>query len=120
MFFNARRVEEDRNSRRDTASHEVRRFECTRTTGIRRCDDDVRGCERFVHDERPSCGSQSRFLNAGNTNEDSRSQCAYHEDRGQPQPPVASGCWTISAAGPMAVKCVKYSLEAGGNRLTGG
>jgi hypothetical protein len=68
---------------------------------------------RAVRSQQPSCGSQSRFLNAGNTNADSRGQCAYHEDRGQPQPPAASGCWTISAAGPMAVKCVKYSRGGG-------
>ena len=88
--FYARRVDKNRNARRDASLHEVRRFERPRATGIRRYDDDVRGRERFVHDERPCCGSQSRFLNGGNGNEGSRGQCDYHEDRGPPRPPIAS------------------------------
>jgi hypothetical protein len=76
--FYARRVDKNRNSRRDATLHEVCRFERARTTEIRRYDDDVRGRERFVHDERPSCGSQRRFLNGGNGNEGSRGRCDYH------------------------------------------
>jgi hypothetical protein len=45
--------------------HEVRRFECTRAIGIKRHDDDIRGRDWFVDDERPSCGSQNRLPNGG-------------------------------------------------------
>src|ERR1700730_19429004 len=49
VVFSTRRVAKNCNSRRDAASHEVRRFERPGATGINRYDDD--------DDERPSCGS---------------------------------------------------------------
>jgi hypothetical protein len=77
MVFSTRRVGKNRNSRRDAALHEVRRFECTRAIGIKRYDDDVSGRDWFINDERPSCGSQNRLPNGGNSNDGSRGQCDY-------------------------------------------
>jgi hypothetical protein len=78
VVFSTRRVGKDRNSRRDAALHEIRRFECPRTAGIKRYDDDVGGRDRFVDDKRPSCCSQNRLPNGGNNNDGSRSQCNHH------------------------------------------
>jgi hypothetical protein len=57
ILFSTRRVGKNRNSRRDTALHEVRRVQCACAVGIKRYDDDVGGGNRLVDDERPSCGS---------------------------------------------------------------
>jgi hypothetical protein len=70
--FSTRRVAKNRNSRRDAALREVRRFEHPRPVGLRRYDDDVGGRDRFVDDERPSCGSQNRLPNEYNRNDGSR------------------------------------------------
>jgi hypothetical protein len=61
VVFCARRVAKNRNSLCDATLHEVRRFERPGATGLRRYDDDVGRRDRFVDDERPSCGSQSRL-----------------------------------------------------------
>jgi hypothetical protein len=63
VVFSTRRIGKNRNARRDAALHEVRRFERPRAAGIKRYDDDVSGRDRFVDDERPSCGSQNRLPN---------------------------------------------------------
>ena len=76
--FSTRRVGKNRNSRRDAALHEVCRFEHPRAAGIKRYDDDVGGRDRFVDDERPSCGSQNLVPNGGNSNDGSRGQCDHH------------------------------------------
>ena len=73
--FSTRRIGKNRNSRRDAALHEIRRFERPRAAGIKRYDDDVGGRDRFVNNERPSCGSQNRLPNGGNGNDGSRGQC---------------------------------------------
>jgi len=78
VVFSTRRVRKDRNSRRDAAPHEIRRFERPRAAGIKRYDDDVGGRDWFVDDERPSCGSQKRLPNGGNNNDGSRGQCNHH------------------------------------------
>src|SRR5262249_696760 len=62
VVFSTRRVGKARNSRRDAALHEIRRFERPRAAGIKRYDDDVGGRDRVVDDERPSCGSQNPLL----------------------------------------------------------
>jgi hypothetical protein len=64
----------NRNSRRDAALHEIRRFERPRAAQTRYYDDDVGRCEWFVDDERPSCGSQNLLPNGGNSNDGSRGQ----------------------------------------------
>ena len=78
VIFSTRRVGKNRYSRRDAALHEVCRFERPRAAGIRRYDDDVGGHDRLVDDERPSCGSQNRLPNGGNSNDGSRGQCDHH------------------------------------------
>jgi len=78
VVFATRRVAKNRNSLCDAALHEVRRFERPGAAGLRRYDDDVGGRDRFVDDERPSCGSQSRLPNGGNSNDGSRGQCDHH------------------------------------------
>ena len=78
VVFSTRRVGKNRNSRRDAALHEVCRFERPRAVGIKRYDDDVGGRDRFVDDERPSCGSQNLLPNGGNSNDGSRGQCDHH------------------------------------------
>ena len=78
VVFSTRRVGKNRNSRRDAALHEIRRFKRPRAAGIKRYDDDVGGRDRFVDDERPSCGSQNRLPNGGNSNDGSRGQCNHH------------------------------------------
>ena len=78
VIISTRRVGKNRYSRRDAALHEVCRFERPRAAGIRRYDDDVGGHDRFVDDERPSCGSQNRLPNGGNSNDGSRGQCDHH------------------------------------------
>src|SRR6516162_2822599 len=65
MVFSARRVGKNRNSCRDAALHEIRRFERPRAHGPSRYDNKLRGRDRLVDDERPSCGSQSRLPNGG-------------------------------------------------------
>jgi hypothetical protein len=75
MVFSTRRIGKNRNSRRDAALHEVRRFECTRAIGIKRYYDDVSGRHWFIDDERPSYGSQNRLPNGGNSNDGRRGQC---------------------------------------------
>ena len=77
VVFSARRVGKDRDSRCDAALHEIRRFERPRTAGIKRYDDDVGGRDRFVDDKRPSCGSQNRLPNGGNSNDGGRGQCDH-------------------------------------------
>src|SRR6516164_2780567 len=67
VVLSTRRVGKNRNSRRDAALHEIRRFERPRAAGSTRYDDDVGGRDRFVDDERPSCGSQNRLANGGNS-----------------------------------------------------
>jgi hypothetical protein len=57
VVFSTRTVAKNRNALCDAALHEVRRFERPGATGLRRYDDDVGGRDRFVDDERPSCGS---------------------------------------------------------------
>jgi len=78
VVFSTRRVGKDRNSRRDAALHEIRCFERPRTAGTKRYDYDVGGRDRFVDDERPSCGSQNRLPNGRNSNDGSRGQCNHH------------------------------------------
>ena len=78
VVFSTRRVGKNRNACRDAAVHEVRRFERPRAAGIKRYDDDVGGRDRFVDDERQSCGSQNRLPNGGNSNDGSRGQCDHH------------------------------------------
>ena len=78
VVLSTRRVAKNRNSRRDAALHEVCRFERPRAAGIERYDDDVGGRDRFVDDERPSCRSQNRLPNGGNSNDGSRAQCDHH------------------------------------------
>jgi hypothetical protein len=77
VVFSTRRVGKNRNSRRDAALHEIRRFERPRAAGIKRDDDDVGGRDRFVGDERPSCGSQNRLPNGRNSNDGGRGQCDH-------------------------------------------
>ena len=79
VVFSTRGVGKDRNSRRDAALHEIRRFERPRTAGIKRYDDDVGERDlRFVDDERPSCGSQNRLPKGANSNDRNRGQCDHH------------------------------------------
>src|SRR5262245_1660168 len=61
--------------------HEVCRFERSRAAGIKCCDDGVGGRDRLVDDERPSCGSQNRLPNGGNSN----GQCEHDKYLGPPQ-----------------------------------
>ncbi len=61
--FSARRIGEDRNSRRDAAFDEVGRFQRSRTAGIGGYDNDFGRPNRFVDDERRSCGSQNSLPN---------------------------------------------------------
>jgi hypothetical protein len=68
------RVAKNRNPRRDAALHEVRRFEPSRAAGLKRYDNDVSDPDRFVDDERPSCGSQNWLPNRGNSNDGCRGQ----------------------------------------------
>src|SRR6516164_11301162 len=67
VVFSTRRAGKNRNSRRDAALHEIRSFERPRAAGTKRYDDDVSGRDRFVDDERPSCGSQNRLPSGGNS-----------------------------------------------------
>ena len=46
--------------------------------GTKRYDDQVGGRDRFVDDERPSCGLQNRLPNGENSNDGSRGQCNHH------------------------------------------
>ena len=78
VVFSTRRVGKNRNACCNTALHEVRRFERPRAAGSKRYDDDVGGHDRFVDNERPSCGSQNRLPNGGNSNDGSRGECYYH------------------------------------------
>ena len=78
VVFSTRRVGKNRNPRRDAALHEIRRFKRPSTAGIKRYDDDVGGRDRFVDDERPSCGSQNRLPNGGNNNDGSRGQYNHY------------------------------------------
>jgi hypothetical protein len=78
VVFSTRRVGENGNARRDPALHEVCNFERPRAGGVERYDDDVSGRDRLVDDERPSCGSQNRLPNGGNSNDGSRSLCDHH------------------------------------------
>jgi hypothetical protein len=77
VVFSSRRVGKNRNARRDAVLHEVCRFERPRAAGIKRYDDDVAGRDRFVDHERPSCGSQNRLPNGGNSNDGGRGQCDH-------------------------------------------
>ena len=79
VVFSTRRVGKNRNSLRDAALHEVRRFEGPRAAGINRYDDDVGGCDRFVDNESPSCGSQNGLRNAENSYDGSRGH-HHHQD----------------------------------------
>jgi hypothetical protein len=65
--WSTRRVHKNGNSLCNAALHEVRRFERPGAIGIRRYDDDVGGRDRFVDDERPSCGSQNRLPKGANS-----------------------------------------------------
>src|SRR6516165_3694840 len=67
VVFSTRRVGKNRNSRRDAALHEIRRFERLRTAATRYYDDDVGVCDWFVDDERPSCVSKDRLPSEGNS-----------------------------------------------------
>ena len=78
MVFSTRRVGKNRNSRRDAALHEIRRFERLRTAATRYYDDDVGACDWFVDDERPSCGSQDRLLKGASSNDGSGGHCNHH------------------------------------------
>ena len=78
VVFSTRRVGKNRNSRRDAALHEIRRFKRPRTAGMKRYNDDVGGRDRFVDDERPSCGSQNWLPNGRNSNDGSRGQRNHH------------------------------------------
>jgi hypothetical protein len=75
MVFFTRRVGKNRYSRCDTTLHQVRGFQSSRASGIKRYDDDLGWRDRFVADEQPSCGSQNRLPDRGNSNDDSRGQC---------------------------------------------
>ena len=72
MVFSARGVGKNRNSCRDAALHEIRRFERLRTAATRYYDDDVGVCDWFVDDERPSCVSKDRLPSEGNSHDRSR------------------------------------------------
>ena len=74
VVFPSRRIDKNRDSRRDAALHEVCRFERPGPAGIKRDDDNVGGHGRFVDDERPSRGSQNGFPDGGNSNDGSRGQ----------------------------------------------
>ena len=78
VILSTRRIAKNRNSRRDAALHEVRRFERPRAAGIKRYDNDVGGRNRLVNDKRPSCGSQNRLPNGRNNNDGRRSQYNHH------------------------------------------
>src|ERR1700738_5185259 len=80
VVFSAGRVRKNRNARRDAIVHEVCRFEGPRAAGIERYDYDVSGRDRLVHDECPSCSSQNRLPNGGNSNDGSRGQSHPPED----------------------------------------
>src|ERR1700730_654463 len=58
VVFSTRRVGKDRNSRRDAALHEIRRFTRPRTAGMKRYNDDVGGRDRLVDRELTSRGSE--------------------------------------------------------------
>jgi hypothetical protein len=77
VVFSTRRVGKNRNSRQDAALHEVRRFEHPRAAGIKRFNDEVCRRQRFVDNERPSCGSQSWLPDEGNRNDGARGQCDH-------------------------------------------
>jgi hypothetical protein len=57
-----------------------------RAHGPSRYDNKLRGRDRLVDDERPSCGSQSRLPNGGNSNDGRRGQCGCYQDL-EPPPP---------------------------------
>jgi hypothetical protein len=75
VVFLTRKVAKNRNARRDAAMHEVCRFKRPCAAGIKRYDDDIRGRDRFVDNERPSGGSQNCLPNGGNSEHGSRGQC---------------------------------------------
>ena len=77
VFFTQRRGGKNRNSRRDAALNEVRRFECAHAPCIKRYDNHVGGRDRVADDKRPSRGSQEWVSYGGNSNDGSRRQCAY-------------------------------------------
>ena len=72
VIFSTRKIGKNRYSRCDAALHEVCRFQRPRAAGIRRYDDDVGGHDWFIDDEGPSCGSQDRPPNGGNSSDRSR------------------------------------------------
>ena len=63
-------------TRRDR--RQIRRFERPCAADTRYYDDDVGGCDWFVDDERPSCGSQNRLPNGGYSNDGSGGHCNHH------------------------------------------
>ena len=75
VVFSTRRIGKNCNARRDAALHEVRRFERPRAAGVKRHDDDVDRRDRFVDNERPSCRSQNRLPNGGNSNDGECGEC---------------------------------------------
>ena len=75
VIFSTRRVGKNRNSLRDVALREVRRFESPRAAGIKRYDDDVGGRDRFIDNESPSCCSKKGPANGENSNDD-----GHHQD----------------------------------------
>jgi hypothetical protein len=78
VVFSTRRVRKNRNTRCDVALHEIRRFEHPRAAGIKRYDNDVGGRDRLVDHKCPSCGSQNRLPNGGNSNDGRRGQCDHY------------------------------------------
>ena len=72
VVFSTRRIGKNRNARRDAALHEVSSLERPSPAGIKRYDDDIRGLDRPIDDERPSCGSQNPLPSRGKGNHRSR------------------------------------------------
>jgi hypothetical protein len=84
LAFYTRRVLKNRNSFRDAAENEIRRFEHSGTAGIRRYDNDIGRRDRFIDDERPSCGSQNGLPKGRDSNDHSSGQCNHHHQDQDP------------------------------------
>ncbi len=76
-IFSARGISKDRNMRCDAAFDEVGRLERSGAARVKRYDNHISDPNRFVDDERPSCGSQHRLPNGGNGNDGSHDECKH-------------------------------------------
>jgi hypothetical protein len=82
-----RGVGKHRDTRGDTAAHQVGRFQHPGAAGINRHDDDVGWLERIIDNEGPAGGPQNRCPDGARTGGDSAHEHADRQYQRPPRPP---------------------------------